>query len=204
MGIVNGTEMIVLLDMVKMSGFLKGRNGIQIPSVGPEVGEISQTVAVATKTIVIGRIEASQADIETDVRVPNPVAKEETRMTQSLLQLIQTGKELVVSCLIGCLTACKTSLVDPVIDVLENDLIQLVNLISQVIRIEVWSPLLMQGPPIGLPNLEQVVKIIIDQLTGLEVNDGWYREAALIIRLGLEVDFTQIMNAQNRILTIGI
>lgn len=190
--------------MVKMSGFLKGRNGIQIPSVGPEVGEISQTVAVATKTIVIGRIEASQADIETDVRVPNPVAKEETRMTQSLLQLIQTGKELVVSCLIGCLTACKTSLVDPVIDVLENDLIQLVNLISQVIRIEVWSPLLMQGPPIGLPNLEQVVKIIIDQLTGLEVNDGWYREAALIIRLGLEVDFTQIMNAQNRILTIGI
>lgn len=204
MGIVNGTEMIVLLDMVKMSGFLKGRNGIQIPSVGPEVGEISQTVAVATKTIVIGRIEASQADIETDVRVPNPVAKEETRMTQSLLQLIQTGKELVVSCLIGCLTTCKTSLVDPVIDVLENDLIQLVNLISQVIRIEVWSPLLMQGPPIGLPNLEQVVKIIIDQLTGLEVNDGWYREAALIIRLGLEVDFTQIMNAQNRILTIGI
>ena len=102
------------------------------------------------------------------------------------------------------MTACKTSLVDPVIDVLENDLIQLVNLISQVIRIEVWSPLLMQGPPIGLPNLEQVVKIIIDQLTGLEVNDGWYREAALIIRLGLEVDFTQIMNAQNRILTIGI
>lgn len=114
-------HIVVPLDMVEVDRVPEAWVLIEIAGVSPEDGVVNETAQVAFEMSMVDGIEADQRREQTDIRLRQLPADEVALAGEARLQPVEPGEERVDRLLVSGLGGGKTGLVDPVVDLVEED-----------------------------------------------------------------------------------
>ena len=145
---VGGADVgVASLDRLEIGGVAEPGGLVQVAGVPPKVRVIDDPAQVGAENPVIGRVEPGQGDVKPNVRVRQPIPEQVSLTGQADVELIEAGEERVERLLVRLLRPGETAFVDAVVDLVEEDLVQRIDLRSEILGVEVRRSSAVKGAP---------------------------------------------------------
>jgi hypothetical protein len=153
---------IVAFDVIEVDGVAETWCLEEISRVGPEHGHLRELLTIALEVPVIHGIETHESAEEPYVDFGDRVADKVTLVGETIAQLIKSREENVVSLFVGLLVAGESTLVDTVINVVEDVADETVDFRSMGDRVEIGCATSMKSAPLGREVQRDLGEIVCD------------------------------------------
>ena len=194
----------MLLDLHEVDRVAEAGGLEQVLGVGVQGRHLAELVAVATEMTVVDRVEPDERREQPYVGFRDGVAHEVALAGQPRLEGIQPVEETVVCLVIGTLRAGEPGTVHAVVDVAEDDVIDLVDLRTQLHRVEVRCPVAVQRGPLDLEIDRDLRVVVRDDLPARDLDDRRDGDAAGILGEPREVRLLKALDLEGGVEAAGI
>jgi hypothetical protein len=149
---------------------------------------------------VIDGVEPDEGGEEANVRLGDAVAHQVALALESLREPVQAVEQPAIRLFVGVLGAGEPAAVDPVVDVLEHHLVDLVDLVPQLLGVQVGRAGAVMGPPLGR-EVEGDLRVVVgDDLASGDVDDGGYGHPPVVVGEASQVGLLQPLDPEDRVL----
>ena len=130
----------MVANMGKIHRFRDARHLVDIAQEAIKIEIIADAAFVAFKVGHIHRVETNQGGPQTNIGLRQLVTGQEAVLAKDLFQTLQRCKYPIDRFVIGLLAGGESGFIDPVVDVVIDPAVQLINLRAQLRRVVIPSP----------------------------------------------------------------
>ena len=138
----------------------------------------------------IHRVETNQGGPQTNISLRQLITGQEAVLAEDLLQTFQRGKYPIDRFVIGLLAGGESGFIDPVVDVVIDPAVQLINLRAQRRRV-VISCAGAQSVKGGIQHADDFRRLIADNGLLLLVPQYRHRNAPAVVRIGMQIELIE-------------
>ncbi|MNW59773.1 hypothetical protein D3C74_377120 [compost metagenome] len=177
----------MVLDVVEVHGVAEPRRLEQVPHVGPQDAVLGDLVAVGLEVPVVDRVEAHERREEPHVGLGDVVTHQVAALRQPVRQPVEPFEEDPERRVVLLLRVREPGPVDPVVDVEEDLLGDVVDLVAPRLGVQVGRAGAVVGGPLGR-QVERDLRVVVrDEQPGRDVDDRRHAHPAVVLGVAREV-----------------
>lgn len=192
------------LDVVEIGGGAETRDLIEVTGISPQVLELGEPLPIAVEGAVVSGVEAHQRHPQAHVGIGDVVTQQEAAGGEPLLNTVQGREEFLIGLLVGLLGAGEATAVDAIVDRGEDMLVEGIDLLALLDRVEIGGVGGLQRSPLHLEVGGELRVVIVDHLASRDLDDGRQGGAAGEPWVSRQVCLTQLVDAEHRVEAGGV